>query len=52
MRELIQKCWSKDRNKRPMFDTIVEELQRMEEHLPQHDWVWDLLHIHRNSQRE
>ncbi|CAK9198672.1 unnamed protein product [Sphagnum jensenii] len=52
MRELIQKCWSADRNKRPMFDTIVEELQSMEEHLPQHDWVRDLLHIHCNSQRE
>jgi hypothetical protein len=50
MRELITKCWSADPKERVQFDKIVEQLQRMEENLPQNDWVHDLLRIHRHSQ--
>jgi hypothetical protein len=49
MQELIQRCWSRNPKERPPFDTIVEELQKMEENFPQYDRIHlrDLLHIRR-----
>jgi serine/threonine protein kinase len=37
MQELIQRCWSRNPKERPPFDTIVEELQKMEENFPQYE---------------
>jgi tRNA A-37 threonylcarbamoyl transferase component Bud32 len=50
MRELIQRCWSTNPKERPNFDTIVQELQTMEDNCPQNDRVHlrDLLHIRRH----
>jgi serine/threonine protein kinase len=49
MQELIRRCWSRNPKERPPFDTIVEELQKMEENFPQRDRIHlrDLLHIRR-----
>jgi serine/threonine protein kinase len=49
MQELIWRCWSRKPKERPPFDTIVEELQKMEENFPQYDRIHlrDLLHIRR-----
>jgi serine/threonine protein kinase len=53
MCELIHKCWSSKLKERPPFDTIVEELQRIEQNLQQNnDWVQDLLHIRRHSRAQ
>ncbi|CAM6010864.1 unnamed protein product [Sphagnum balticum] len=49
MRELITKCWSADPKERVEFDKIVEQLQRMEENLPQNVRIHDLLRLHRHS---